>query len=119
MTTTASGSVDFRAGELARGLDAVDSGMRMSNRQTSGRSERASVDRLAAVGGLADDLDAGLGVEDHLQAGADDLLVVGDDDADHAPFLGSVAVTSQPPPVGPASSVPPSRAARSAMPATP
>ena len=34
------------------------------------------------VGGLADDLDVGLGVEDHAQSGAHDVLVVGDQDPD-------------------------------------
>ena len=36
---------------------------------------------LRAVGGLADDLDAVLGVEDHRQPGADQPLVVGDQHA--------------------------------------
>ena len=41
------------------------------------------VDRGEAVGGFADDLEVGLGVEDDAEAGADELLVVGDQDADH------------------------------------
>ncbi len=39
--------------------------------------------RLAAVGGLADDVEVVLGVEDHLEAGADERLVVCDQDANH------------------------------------
>ena len=120
MTTTASGSSMSGPASCRVASMPSSSGMRTSNRQTSGLQRAGEGDGLSAVGGLAHDLDAGLGVEDHPQAGADDLLVVGDDHADHAPFLGSVAVTSQPPPgLGPASSVPPSRAARSVMPATP
>ena len=57
-------------------------GMRMSNRHTSGRSRRASSTASPPVGGLADDLDARLGVEDHREPGADDLLVVGDEHPD-------------------------------------
>ena len=57
--------------------------MRTSISTTSGRSSPARADRLAAVGGLADDLDVGLGVEDHPEAGAHERLVVGEQDADH------------------------------------
>ena len=56
----------------------------MSIRTTSGLSARAAVDRLAPVRRLADDLDVGLGVEDHPEAGADERLVVGDQDPDHS-----------------------------------
>ena len=58
-------------------------GMRMSISTTSGGAAWTAVDRLAAVAGLADHLDVGLGVEDHAEAGADELLVVRDQDADH------------------------------------
>ena len=79
--------------------------------------------RLAPVGGLADHLDVGLGVEDHRQPGADELLVVGDEHADGhraAPARGSTASTVQPwSGPGPASRVPPSSAARSVMPTRP
>ena len=51
-------------------------------RTTSGRSSRRELDGLAPVGGLADDLEPVLGVEDHAEAGADERLVVGDEDAD-------------------------------------
>src|SRR5690606_3365017 len=73
--------------------------------------------------GLGDDLDVGLGVEDQAQPGADDALVIGDQDADGhvvAACRGRVAVTAQPPSGrGPASKVPPSSRARSAMPMSP
>ena len=42
------------------------------------------VDRGIAVARLADDGDVGLGVEDHAKAGAQQPLVVGDDDRDRA-----------------------------------
>jgi hypothetical protein len=40
-------------------------------------------DRLAAVGGLADHLEVGLGVQDHPEPGPHQRLVVGDQDPDH------------------------------------
>ena len=57
--------------------------MRMSISTTSGCSAVRGVDGCASVGGLADDLDVGLGVEDDAEAGAHERLVVGDQDADH------------------------------------
>ena len=51
-----------------------------------------------AVGGLADDLHVRLRVEDHREAVAKELLVVGDEDADHgAPSIGKRARTRKPP----------------------
>ena len=80
-------------------------------------------DGRPAVGGLADHLDVGLRVEDHAEPGAHDLLVVGDDHPDRhrpGPALGSDALTVQPrSSLGPASRLPPSSAARSAMPTSP
>ncbi len=79
--------------------------------------------RLAPVGGLAHHLDVGLGVEDHPEPGADELLIVGYEDADaHLgfPSRGSTAVTVHPLCAqGPVSSVPPSSAARSLIPTRP
>src|SRR4051794_18942911 len=76
------------------------------------------VDRLAPVGRLADDLDLGLRVEDHAEAGADERLVVDEEDADHPPAsTGSIARSEKPPSGrGPASSVPPYSATRSRIP---
>jgi hypothetical protein len=76
-------------------------------------------DRLQAVAGLGDDVEVVLGREDEPEAGADELLVVGDDDADRigrghadtaapAGVRGSHAATRNPPAGrGPASSSPP------------
>ncbi len=55
--------------------------MRMSISTTSGACAH-DAEHLLAVGGLADDFDVGLGFEHHLQPGAHERLVVGDDDAD-------------------------------------
>jgi hypothetical protein len=63
-----------------------------------------------------------LSFEQCCDACADRLLVVHDDDADHVPraIVGSVTVTSKPPPVaGQAEKVPPASVARSRMPARP
>ena len=53
-------------------------------------------DRGLAVRGLADDLDVGLGLEDHPEAGPDERLVVGDEDptASTRPTVPPVAPTS-------------------------
>ena len=90
------------------------SGMRMSISTTSGFSAPDLLDGVEAVGGLADDLEVVLGVEDHAEAGAHERLVVGDQQPDaHATLNsraadGSAARTRQPPPsAGPASSSPP------------
>jgi hypothetical protein len=50
---------------------------------TSGRRLSGAGDRLGAVAGLADDLDVGLGAQDHAKARAHEPLVVGEQDADH------------------------------------
>ena len=48
----------------------------------SGSSVGGEVDRLGAVAGLADDLDVGLLPEHHLQAAAEQRVVVDDEHAD-------------------------------------
>ena len=63
-------------------------GMRTSIRITSGSSSAARLERLGAVGGLADDLDVLLGLEDHPEPRADERLVVDDEHADHRARLG-------------------------------
>ena len=55
----------------------------MSIRTTSGLELGRLTDRLVAVVGLADDLDVGLALEDHPETGADEALVVREEDADH------------------------------------
>ena len=85
--------------------------MRMSISTTSGLSWRDMLHRLGPVGRLADHVEVVLGVEDHLEPGAHERLVVGDQDAHHAharapavsaasssPSSGSRTETSNPPP---------------------
>ena len=114
---------DVGSGELAGGLDAVHPGHADVEQAHVGPLLASEHDGFPAVGGPTDDLDAGLGVEDHPQACPDDVLVVGDEHADGhvvATSFGSTASTVQPPPgSGPAWRVPPSRLARSAMPTRP
>src|SRR6185369_17640150 len=79
-------------------------------------------DRLLAVARLADDVESGLRLEEEPEAGAHQLLVVDDQDADaHAsPPTGSRAATRKPPlSRRPVSSSPPRRATRSRMPTRP
>src|SRR6185437_10987746 len=82
-------------------------------------------DRHGAVGGLADHLDAVLGVQQGREPGSDQGLVVGQQDPDHRGSSGSVAKgrrarTAKPPPGSrPAVSCPPRAAARSVMPRIP
>ena len=52
----------------------------MSMRTRSGRRLGDGEQRLLAVDRLARDLEVGLGVDQHAQAGADEVLVVGDED---------------------------------------
>ena len=96
---------------------------------TSGSQPPDGVDRGLAVGRLADDLDVRLVREDHPEAGADELLVVDEEDADRhrqAPADGAVGrrsaggrETRNPPGTGPASKRPPNTATRSRIPIRP
>ncbi len=73
----------------------------MSIRTTSGRSSRAASTAWSAVLRLADDLDLRLRLEDHLEAGAHERLVVDDQHPDaHVapPATGSRAEILKPPP---------------------
>ena len=72
--------------------------------------------RLLAVGGGADELDAVEQAEQRAQAFTDDALVVGQQDPYHA---GSHSSTRKPSSVGPAFRRPPSSSARSRMPVSP
>ena len=74
--------VDVGAGELAGGLDPVHLGHADVEQADVGAQRAGKRHRFTAVGGLSDDLDAGLGVEDHRQSCPDDVLVVGDEHAD-------------------------------------
>ena len=104
----------FAAAQI-RSHDAMPSifGIRTSISTTSGRARLDEVDRLLAVGGLADDREVGLGLQDHPQPLADHRLVVDQRDANHHETTnsrtggvswrtgdassGNVALTSQPP----------------------
>ena len=120
ITTIASGFSIVGPRELPRGRDAVQFRHPDVEQADVGSQPAGERHGGAPVGGLADDLDAGLGVEDHRQAGPDHFLIVGDQHPDHRPALGRVALTVQPSPgPGPASNVPPSSAARSVMPISP
>ncbi len=114
--------VDVGSGEEPRRLDAVEFG-HADVEQADVRSQvTGPFHGFASVRGLGDDLDPGLGVEDHRQTGSHQILVVGDEDPDHAwtPAFGNVATTVQPPSVlGPEVKVPPSSLARSVIPSRP
>ena len=69
----------------------------MSMRTTSGRVLPATLDGLDAVDGLADDLDVRLGLQDHPEPRAQELLVVGDEDADHAHIVRGVLLAEYDP----------------------
>ena len=110
-----------------RGGSALDAGARSRRRRRArhahvhqhdvGGRDRQRLERLAAVGRLADDAHVGLGVDHELQPGAHERLVVDEEDADHA---GIAARTSKPPSGrGPASSVPPRGSTRSRIPVSP
>ena len=73
--------------------------MRRSISTTSGSCSRGERERLLAVGGGADELDAVEQAEQRAEALADHALVVGEQDADHA---GSHSSTRKPSSVGPA-----------------
>ena len=127
--------VDAGAGELPGGLDPVEVGHADVEQAYIGSQLAGERDGVEAVGGLSDDLDVGLSVEEHREADPDDLLVVGDEYTDGHVYadgsgawdrsatparVGSVASTTQPRSVpGPASRVPPSSEARSRMPMRP
>ena len=69
-------------GEQApRGLDAVELGHADVHQDDVGLQPLGLLDGVEAVGGLADDLEVVLGVEDHAEPGAHERLVVGDQQA--------------------------------------
>ena len=70
------------------------SGIRMSRSATSTGVVADRAQQLLAAGCLHDDLDVGLRVQQRAEAGADELMVVGQRDPDHdAPAHGRRAVT--------------------------
>jgi hypothetical protein len=60
------------------------SGIRTSIRTNVGIEPARFADRLLAIRGLADDIHVPFGVKDHAETGADERLVVDDQDADSA-----------------------------------
>src|SRR3990172_5978372 len=69
------------AADLTRRLDAVEAGHDRVHEDDVGLDLLGDLDGLAAVGGLADDLEAGLGLEHVAERLADDGGGVGDEDA--------------------------------------
>ena len=66
----------------ARRLDAVQLGHLDVHQHHVGLAPAREIDRRRPVPGLADDLDAGLRLEDRAEAGAHERLIVGDEHAD-------------------------------------
>jgi hypothetical protein len=71
-------------GDLARGGEAVQLRHADVHEHHVGAQRAGQLDRLAAVPSLAHDLHVLLRVEQRAEAGADETLVVGEEDADHA-----------------------------------
>src|SRR5439155_22014319 len=106
-------------GEAARCLDAVEARHADVHENERGEQAPSLVDRLAAIRGLAHDLDVRRGLEELAETGADERLVVGDQDA-RAHARGMRARISKPPRSrGPVSSSPPYRPTRSRIPIRP
>ncbi|GAA0379432.1 hypothetical protein GCM10009530_32570 [Microbispora corallina] len=96
------------------GGDAVDAGHSDVEEDHIGPVQQGLADCLLPVARLGDHLDVLLGLEDHPQAEPYQLLVVGEQDADH---VRSLARTRNPPSgSGPAVIEPPTRSTRSTMP---
>ena len=70
--------------QAARRLDPVELRHAHVHQHDMGAQAERLGDCLLSVCGLADDLHALLGVEDHAKAGPDERLVVDDEDADDA-----------------------------------
>ena len=106
-------------GDLSRRGEPVDVGHADVHQHDVGPLAAGELDRLGAVGRLADDLDVVLGVEQGPEPAAYEHLIVGEEDLDHwRPF--QVATTSKPPSRrGPVHSSPPVDSTRSRMPTRP
>ena len=68
--------------EAPRGLDPVDARHPHVHEDDVRREHPGRLDGLRAVARLADHLEIGLGVQDQAEAGAHELLVVGEQEAD-------------------------------------
>ncbi len=69
-------------------LDAVHPGHADVHQDHVGVQQPCLVKRLAAVGGLPRDSQVRLGFKQHPQSLADEVLIVGDQDADHDTLAG-------------------------------
>ncbi len=117
------GSVDVRSSEHRGGLDPVHLGHADVEEAHVGAEPLGEIYRVHTVGGVPDDLDVRLRIEDHGESRPDEILIVGNDHSYRhpgCPCFGSTALTVHPRPrFGPASSEPPWREARSLIPTSP
>ena len=104
--------------QAAGGLDAVAVRHAQVHQDDVGAQSAGQRERLLAVRGGPDDLDPGQEPQQHLEALADDPLVVRDQHPDRA-HAGTHSSTRKPISVAAAASVPPSSSARSRMPVSP
>src|SRR6185369_10388449 len=109
-------------GNLPSCLDAVEVGHPDVHQHDVGADLARGYDRLRAGGGFTDDTQTWCRVDQQPETSADEGLVVGDNDADHAAAseTGRIATTSKPPPSRcPARKVPRYIATRSRIPVSP
>ena len=87
--------LDAGGGQTRRGLDAVHAGHADVHQDHVRPQVVGALDRLGAVARLADDLEVVLGLQEEPEAGADEFLVVDDQqpDAHASPPTGSHAAT--------------------------
>ena len=111
-------SVCAGGGQSMCRLDPVNLGHPHVHQHDVGLERASGVGGRRTVAGPADDLEVGLDVEDHPKPGADEVLIVWDEDADHA--SGIDARTRKAPAVSrTASRLPPYRETRSRIPRRP
>ena len=77
------------------GLDPVEDGHAHVHEHDVGPVELDQAHGVGAVGGLADDLEVVLGLEDHAEPLAQQRLVVGQDDPDRHAVVGRLAVAQR------------------------
>ena len=80
MSISTRGAVAVGGDDPPGRFEPVHPGIRMSISTTSGRHRRAASTASMPSLGLGDDAEVRLGFEDHPKAGADECLVVGDQD---------------------------------------
>ena len=97
--------------QLGRGREAVHHRHPDVHQHDVGAAARTTASAFAAVGGLADDLEVGLRVDQHADAGAEQRLIVDEHDADRRAFTRTRAPDRQRRP--PRTNAPPSAPALS------